>query len=236
VVQSASTVIFAKSPNVIDAFSFSLEFLIATRKNLTSQKDSEMTVWLDTSELKSGDKWNWPAQDFACLFRNAAENGAIMKYFRFCNFRAVSGYIFPLVLVACAQTHSQSVETSETHTCVNGVCTSTTTETRTSKTGVNGTNVSVGTNVNTGGVVTIGGGTSVSGGVSLSPCTPTWAPVSACSAAGEGGVISPKHLGCTATGNHAWSCQDSFSGAPPYAVVSCSGAFSDTCAKIGQIY
>ena len=160
--------------------------------------------------------------------------------------------ILSLKLAGCAQTNSESVDKTETRTCVNGVCTTTSSETRTSKTsGVNSTGVSAGSSANVGvntspvpigaggvpgPVVITGGVVTISGGLTLNSCVAWMAPVGACSAVGEVEVITPKHLGCTASGNHAWSCQDSFSGAPPYAVVSCSGAFSDSCAKIGQVY
>lgn len=154
--------------------------------------------------------------------------------------------LVPWIFLACAE--SQSVEKTDSQTCINGSCTTTTTESRSSSSSVSsGVSVGGGVNVSThsGGVnpvvvVSIGGSgsapSSSSGGVNLTACNYKMAPLSACSAAGAGGVISPKHLGCTASGNHAWSCQDSFSAAPPYPVVACSGAFSDSCGQIGVIY
>lgn len=155
-----------------------------------------------------------------------------------------TGLLIPWIFLACAE--SQSVEKTESQTCINGSCTTTTTESRSTKNGVS-SGVSVGggvsVNTNSGGlspavVVSIGGSapSSTGGSVNLTACSYQMAPLSACSVAGADSVISPKHLGCTTSGNHAWSCQDSFSAAPPYPVVACSGVFSDSCGQIGVIY
>ncbi|MFZ9520018.1 MAG: hypothetical protein ACO3A4_06020 [Silvanigrellaceae bacterium] len=159
-----------------------------------------------------------------------------MKRLGFFEIQVSVGLIFSLTMLGCAQSNSESVESSQTTTCVNGICTTTSSETRTSKSGIGGTNVSVSPGGNSSVVVTVGGTSSSSGGISLSPCTVLNAPLGACDVDGADYVLSPRHLGCTSAGNHAWSCQGSFSAAPPYAVVSCSTGFSDSCAKIGVIY
>lgn len=138
-------------------------------------------------------------------------------------------------LSACAFSENESVKTSHTESCVNGVCT-TRTETTTVTTG--GTGVRVETGVGTGDVSsTVSVGSSGSGGgIQLNLCTTLSAPLSACDDAAGVSVMMPRHLGCTSTGAHAWSCQDTFSGGPPYPVVACSGPFSSSCTRIGQIY
>lgn len=131
-----------------------------------------------------------------------------------------------LTAAGCAFSQERSETTTRTENCINGVCTSQTTTTETFTNG----------NGSTGGIgavtVRVDG---VAGAVRINACSETRAPIDACDVAGRD-ILSPKHLGCTVSGAHAWSCQDSFSGPPPHPVVVCSGSFSDSCTRVGSLY
>ncbi|MEN9809629.1 MAG: hypothetical protein RLZZ488_1196 [Pseudomonadota bacterium] len=132
-----------------------------------------------------------------------------------------------ITAAGCAFSQERSETTTRTETCINGICTSQSTRTETVTNG----------NGSTGGGV---GAVSVrvegaAGTVRINACSETSAPINACDVSGRD-VLSPKHLGCTDSGAHAWSCQDSFSSAPPYPVVVCSGSFADSCTRVGSLY
>lgn len=132
-----------------------------------------------------------------------------------------------LTAAGCAFSQERSETTTRTETCINGVCTSQSTRTET---------VTNGSGSGASGV----GAVSVrvegsAGAVRINSCSDKSAPLNACDITGRD-VFSPKHLGCTDSGAHAWSCQDSFSGTPPFPVVVCSGSFSDSCTWAGSLY
>jgi len=165
---------------------------------------------------------------------------------------SVLGLALVLNLGACARIEERSGARSHSETCVNGVCsTSSSQTTKIRNTGTTGVGVTIGPPeislpvismpvismpvISLPGVsvpVNVPGG---SGGVVINPCSSQIAPIAACQVA-NANVMMPKHLGCTASGSHAWSCQDPFYGAPPFPVVACSGVFSNSCTHIGSMY
>lgn len=150
---------------------------------------------------------------------------------------SVFGFALILGLIACARSEERTESSSRSETCVNGVCSTSNSEsTKVTKSGSTGIGVTIGSPVNPPAGVSVSVNVvGAGGGVSITPCSSKNAPLGACDIANVS-VLMPKHLGCTASGAHAWSCQDAFSAAPPFSVVACSGTFSDSCTFIGSMY